>query len=87
MPERKPKSELDRRRPTRQQGEALEILGHAIEYLIDSRPFLPVELGGEDHKETLDLLKCQSQQVFAECAAVVSTRDYLKHWLGRILRY
>jgi hypothetical protein len=65
----------------------LELLGHAIEYLIDSRPFLSVELGGEDHKETLDILKCRSRQVFAECAEEVSPREHLKHWLGRILRY
>ena len=33
-------SQIIRRRPTMQQGRALEILGHAIEYLIDSRMFL-----------------------------------------------
>lgn len=35
----------------------LEVLGHTIEYLIDSRPFLPAEMRGRDHKAALDILK------------------------------
>jgi hypothetical protein len=82
-PARRPKPY--RRRPTQQQGQALEILGHAIEYLIDSRPFLPAEMGGADYKEALEILKLRSLMIFAECAAVVSSIERFKYWLGGVL--
>jgi hypothetical protein len=52
------------RRPTREQGRALEILGHAIEYLIDSSAYAatlsPEDLGA------CHLLSTLSRTIYAE---------------------
>lgn len=72
------------RRSTPQQGVALEVLGHAIEYLVDSR--LPE--GGADRSdaEAIRLLMCCSRAVFEECSEIVPMRRRLSAWLSGQLR-
>ncbi len=59
------------RRPTPQQGRALEILGHAIEYIIDSYDLC--DRYGEYTGEfgAVVILRRASMQVFAECEVPV----------------
>ncbi len=74
-----------RRRPTQAQGRALEALGHAIEYLVDSRAF-----AGEDQdRAAVDILRKLNRVVFFSFAAVIPVRQQLKLalpvWLRRML--
>ena len=71
------------RRPTVQQGRALEILGHAIEYLIDSRMFLIDEPANKADEQATRILMRLSREVFMECAEAISTRRRLRDWLTR----
>lgn len=74
------------RRPTMQQGRALETLSHAIEYLVDSRMFLvnaPYTLAESDAVRILSRCSCE---VFATCAEVVPVRRRLLLWASRRLR-
>lgn len=57
-----------RRRTTPQQGRALETLGHAIEYLVDSRLFDQWESPAD--AEAVHMLMACSRTVFAECDEV-----------------
>jgi hypothetical protein len=70
--------QLSRRRPTRQQGRALEVLAHAVEYLIDSRSF-------EDAARepvAIELLKRANRQVFLACRVVESLPERVARWFG-----
>ena len=58
-----------RRRTTQQQGRAVEILGHAIDYLVDSRLFDQWETPGD--AAAVHLLMERSRAVFADCAEIV----------------
>jgi hypothetical protein len=60
-----------RRRPTPQQGKALEVLGHAIEYLMDSYVLThAADTNNGDH-EAAQILMGLSRMVFEECAEIV----------------
>jgi hypothetical protein len=63
----KPGSHVLRRRPTRQQGLALEKLGHAIEYLVDSQLYLNPGATPQADVEATQILMRLSREVFAEC--------------------
>jgi hypothetical protein len=65
-----------RRRPDMHQGRALEVLGHAIEYLVDSRMFLV----------KVQILSRCSREVFATCAEVVPVHHRFKQWAAEHLR-
>jgi hypothetical protein len=73
-------SSLVRRRSTREQGRALEILGHAVEYLVDSR----LRLVPETHSDELaiQMLMRLNREVFAECHEVVPLKRRVRGWLG-----
>ena len=66
------------RRPTPKQGRALELLGHAIEYLIDSHPMCIS--GGKYSTDfaAVVILKKASREVFAECQ--VSQSFFARLW-------
>lgn len=64
-----PKPSPVRRRTTPQQGRALEILGHAIEYLVDSRLFDQWQTPAD--AAAVHLLMERSRAVFADCAEIV----------------
>jgi hypothetical protein len=63
-----PKPSPVRRQTTPSQGRALEALGHAIEYLVDSRMFAEWE-SPSDAVAVRMLMAC-SRDVFAECAVI-----------------
>ncbi len=61
-----------RRRGSLQQGRALEALGHAVEYLVDSRMFLVQQTDSKADQEALRILMRLSREVFMECPEVVT---------------
>ena len=75
-----------RRRPTQQQGRALETLGHAIEYLVDSRMFLVEEPRTPAEAEAVQLLSRSSREIFQSCAEIVSVSQRLRLWAVERLR-
>ena len=54
------------------QGRALETLGHAVEYLMDSRLFLVERATPKAEQDALQILMRMSRAVFLECPEVVS---------------
>ena len=80
-PERKPTPM--RRRTTPQQGLALEILGHAIEYLVDSRLFDRWETPAD--AAAVHLLMERSRAVFADCIEVQPWHVRVQQALARKL--
>jgi hypothetical protein len=72
-----------RRRGTLEQGRALEALGHAVEYLVDSRLFHAGELNPVDEHEAVQILMRLSRAVFAECPEVVSLRRRMRQWVAQ----
>ena len=73
------------RRPGREQGMALEILGHAVEYLIDSRMFLTAAPYTKAEQEAVQMLMSSSRQVFEECAPIIPLRVRAQVWFQRAL--
>ncbi|SEB37811.1 hypothetical protein [Terriglobus roseus] len=67
---RQPRAPVIRRRTTPTQGRALEILGHAVEYLADSRLYEQIE-NPSDGAAIRTLMSC-SRKVFAECELIQS---------------
>ncbi len=74
---------LVRRRGTRAQGRALETLGHAVEYLVDTRMFHIEAFNPVDEREAVQILMRMSREVFSECQEVVSLRKRLKRWVAK----
>lgn len=73
-----------RRRPNPEQGRALEILGHAIEYLMDSELHATDKAFSPDITEAAQTLMHQSRRVFADCDEVVPFRESLREGLIRM---
>ena len=73
-----------RRRTTPQQGRALEVLGHAIEYLVDSR--LPEGGPTKAENRALRILMACSRAVFEESVAVVPVHQRVQEWVQGRLR-
>jgi hypothetical protein len=69
-----------RRRGTKQQGRALEALGHAVEYMMDSRLLLAASNPRAD-AEAVRLLTQASRAVFAECPEILPRRERLIRWV------
>ncbi len=74
-----------RRRSNPQQGRGLEILGHAVEYLVDSRMFQIDRPTTRADAEATQILMLLSRKVFFECAAVVPPARRLKLWIAERL--
>lgn len=74
-----------RRRPSPLQGRALEKLGHAVEYLVDSRMALIDEPATKADAEALDTLMRLSRCVFLECEEIVPVGRRLKAWMAEKL--
>ena len=70
-----------RRRASPSQGRALEALGHAVEYLVDSRLFTLDESAAASDAAAAQLLMRASRAVFAECPEVISLQRRLRLWL------
>jgi hypothetical protein len=73
------------RRGNQLQGRALEILGHAVEYLVDSRMFMIDQPSTRADSEAVQILMLLNRQVFAECAEVTPPTRRLRHWISRRL--
>lgn len=71
------------RRPGREQGRALELLGHAVEYLIDSRMFLTGIAYTRSEEQALQMLMAASREVFEGCPVKVGFGAAAKSWLVR----
>jgi hypothetical protein len=67
------------RRPSPQQGRALELLGHAIEYLVDEN--LHRGRGEAMDSEAVQLLMRLNRGIFAECAVVMPLGSRLRSWM------
>jgi len=55
--------------PTPLQGKALEVIGHAIEYLVDSRE------GSDWPSGALQILMNSSKEIFMECEVIQSPQS------------
>jgi hypothetical protein len=75
-----------RRRAGMREGVALEVLGHAIEYLIDSRMFLVNEPHTPAEADAVQILSRCSREVFVACPAVVSIGQRIRMWTAERLR-
>ena len=69
------------RRGNASQGRALEMLGHSVEYLVDSRLFALSDDAAQSDGEAVQILMRLSRAVFAECPEVISLRRRLRLWL------
>jgi hypothetical protein len=74
-----------RRRGSLAQGRALESLGHAVEYLMDSDLFQRSSAASTDNQAAIQILKGLSRAVFLECPEVVPLRRRLGRWSGDLL--
>ncbi len=71
-----------RRRGSLQQGFALETLGHAVEYLVDSRLFAQNDADAQSDQEAIQLLMRMSRAVFSECPELLPLRHRLGRWIA-----
>lgn len=78
FPEARPQSAPRRLGP--QQGIALELLGHAIEYLIDSN-FYHQRENDPAIQEAINILKQSSRTVFETAPIVIPARARAARWL------
>ena len=78
-----PHNHIVRRRPTPQQGQALELLGHAVEYLVDSRLHLGSGSTRPADDLAVQLLMRLNREVFAECPPIVPLGARLRQWFRR----
>jgi len=74
-----------RRRAGGPQGRAIETLGHAIEYLVDSRLARFEETTSPADAEAVQLLIHCSQEVFAVCLEIVPLRLQIRRWIAERL--
>lgn len=75
-----------RRRASIAQGQALESIGHAVEYLVDQRMFEMNESNARADQEAIQILMRMSRAVFAECREVVPLGTRVSLWFGKGLR-
>jgi hypothetical protein len=75
-----------RRCRTREEGLALVTLGHAIEYLIDSRLARQQKPGDEAQRETLTILMEANRSVYKQGTAAHQSLDLAQPW-GRFWRW
>jgi hypothetical protein len=75
-----------RRRISPEAGRALEILGHAIEYLADEYVHSGRAFSARDPEvQAVQILMALNRQIYFECPVVPTLADRLRAWL-RILR-
>ena len=80
-----PAPRVIRRRPSPTQGRSLEILGHAIEYLVDCELRNRRHQGySPDVSAAVDLLSRLSREVFAECREIVPLRSRVWRRITRV---
>ena len=75
-----------RRRANMEQGKGLEVLGHAIEYLVDSRMFLVGDARIVIEADAVRVLSRCSRELFLSCAVIVPLGARLRTWAAGQLR-
>jgi hypothetical protein len=70
-----------RRRPSPLQGRALEVLGHAIEYLVDSYITTASPTVGSSDQEATHVLIKLNMSVFSDCSEIVPLRQRFWRYL------
>jgi hypothetical protein len=71
-----------RRRIDREAGRALEILGHAIEYLADEYTHRGGAQAGDDGEvRAIQLLMARNREIYLACPAVPTLRERCRNWL------
>lgn len=73
-----------RRRPNLLQGRALETLGHAIEYLVDTHIAGGAHLvtdAGDPDQEAAQILMRLNRAVFAECEEIKPLSTRIREWM------
>ena len=76
------RAEKRRRRVSREAGRALEILGHAIEYLADELIYAGESLSAHDGRwEAVQLLMRLNREIYFACPVVPSFSERLRRWL------
>lgn len=74
------------RRVSPEAGHALEILGHAIEYLSDEFVHNGGEMTGHDPQlQAVQLLMALNREVYFSCPEVPTLRDRLRAYLHRVI--
>ncbi|MDP9039771.1 MAG: hypothetical protein M3O02_10945 [Acidobacteriota bacterium] len=81
---RRSTNSASRRRATPLQGRALEMLGHAIEYLADSELHNGECLYSRDVAQAAGILAEQSRRVFAGCEEIVPLSARVRECLIRM---
>ena len=71
-----------RRRASSEQGRALETLGHAVEYLVDSRIRFNDPLASAGEREAIEILMRLNRAVFSECPEVVPLSRRIRQWFA-----
>ena len=74
-----------RRRITPQQGLAIQILGNAVDRLLDSRMFLIDEPPTQAEADAIHILMLLKRAVFSECEQVTESNRNLRQWMTRAL--
>lgn len=75
-------SEQRKRRIDRESGRALEILGHAIDYLTDEMIYSGSELATRRGEIlAVQLLMARNRQIYLACPVVPTLRERLQAWL------
>lgn len=71
-----------RRRIDRETGRALEILGHAIEYLADEYAHRGESLAAEDGQvQAIQLLMARNREIYLACPVTPTLRERCRNWL------
>jgi hypothetical protein len=77
--------QVQRRRLTATQGRALEILGHAIEYLVDSRLACADEFCSPAAQEAIQLLSRANREVYENGPTTALEGGRVRRWLTSVL--
>ena len=81
IPSTRSDSRVIRRRPNMSQGQALEMIGHAIEYVYDSRVYRNNGQLSDSEMQAVQILMRLSREVFQECKEVTPVVNS-EHRLG-----
>jgi hypothetical protein len=63
----------------------MQILGNAVDYLLDSRMFLIDEAPTKADADAIHILMRLKRSVFIECEQVTETNRSLRQWMTRTL--
>ena len=76
-----------RRRGSSEQGRALETLGHAVEYLVDSRMRFNDPQAAAGERDAIEILMRLNRAVFSECPEVIPFGRRVRQWFASRLSH